>query len=132
MIGYVTLGTSDVTRARGFYDELLSLLGAKRLMEFGEELGGFTMWGVAMDKPALVVTMPYNQQPAHSGNGNMVALTVDDRALVDALHAKAIALGGSCDGPPGLREPVEMQFYAAYFRDPDGNKLCAFQVGPAD
>jgi catechol 2,3-dioxygenase-like lactoylglutathione lyase family enzyme len=132
MIGYVTLGTSDVTRARGFYDELLSLLGAKRLMEFGEELGGFTMWGVAMDKPALVVTMPYNQQPAHSGNGNMVALTVDDRALVDALHAKAIALGGSCDGPPGLREPVEMQFYAAYFRDPDGNKLCAFRVGPAD
>jgi predicted lactoylglutathione lyase len=61
----------------------------------------------------------------------MLALVVLERAKVDALYAKAIALGGVCEGPPGLRAPEEMQFYAAYFRDLDGNKLCAFRVGPA-
>lgn len=132
MIGYVTLGTGDVARARGFYDALLALVGAKRLMEFDENLGGFTMWGTAMDKPAIVITRPHNGEAPHPGNGNMIAMPVDSRALVDALHAKALELGGSCEGPPGLREPLEMQFYAAYFRDLDGNKLCAFRVGAAD
>ncbi len=131
MIGYVTLGTNDLDRARSFYDALLGVVGATRLMQFGDDLGGFTMWGVAMDKPGVVVTRPFNGQPPHPGNGNMVALVMDDRAKVDALHAKALELGGSCEGPPGLREPTEMGFYAAYFRDPDGNKLCAFNFGAA-
>lgn len=131
MIGYVTLGTGDVARARSFYDELLALIGAKRLMEFGEELGGFTMWGTGMDKPAIVITKPYDGAGADPGNGHMIAITVNSRALVDAMHARALELGGTCEGPPGLREPIEMQFYAAYFRDLDGNKLCAFRVGPA-
>lgn len=129
MIGYATLGTNDIERARAFYDGLLATIGAARMMEFGEELGGFTMYGVAMDKPSLVVTKPYNKEAARAGNGNMLALVMDSRDKVDALHAKALELGGSCDGPPGLREPESMGFYAAYFRDPDGNKLCAFNVG---
>jgi catechol 2,3-dioxygenase-like lactoylglutathione lyase family enzyme len=70
--------------------------------------------------------------PVIGGNGNMAAIVVDERAKVDALHAKALALGGSCEGPPGLRgEEGPMAFYAAYFRDPDGNKLCAYRMGPA-
>lgn len=132
MIGYVTLGSDNMARARAFYDDLLGLLGAKRIMEFGDDMGGFTMWGSAMDKPGLAVTNPYNQQPAVAGNGNMAALVVLERDQVDALHAKALALGGSCEGPPGLRGDEGPQaFYAAYFRDPDGNKLCAFRIGPA-
>jgi catechol 2,3-dioxygenase-like lactoylglutathione lyase family enzyme len=132
MIGYVTLGTSDVARARGFYDDLLGLIGAKRIMEFGDDLGGFTMWGSAWDKPGLAVTLPYDKQPNHPGNGTMTALTVNERSLVDALHAKALELGGTCEGPPGLRGDEGPQaFYGAYFRDLDGNKLCAFRVGPA-
>jgi catechol 2,3-dioxygenase-like lactoylglutathione lyase family enzyme len=132
MIGYVTLGTDDLGRARAFYDALLGELGAKRIMEFGDELGGFTMWGVSWDKPGIAVTRPYNRQPAAPGNGNMAALVVDARAKVDALHAKALSLGGTDEGAPGLRGDEGPQaFYGAYFRDPDGNKLCVFRTGPA-
>ena len=132
MIGYITLGVKDVTAARGFYDGLLGLLDAKRLMEFPDDMGGFTLWGTGMDKPGLAITTPYDKQPPHRGNGNMVALTVLERAQVDALHAKAMSLGGTCEGPPGVRgEEGPQAFYAAYFRDLDGNKLCAFRIGAA-
>jgi catechol 2,3-dioxygenase-like lactoylglutathione lyase family enzyme len=132
MIGYATLGSDQLERARAFYDALLGDIGAKRIMEFGDDLGGFTLWGTSFDKPGLAVTRPYNQAPAAAGNGNMIALTVAERAQVDALYAKALALGGSCEGEPGLRgEDGPQAFYAAYFRDPDGNKLCVFRIGPA-
>jgi catechol 2,3-dioxygenase-like lactoylglutathione lyase family enzyme len=133
MIGYVTLGSDNMPRARAFYDELLGgTIGAKRIMEFGDDLGGFTMWGTGFDKPGIAVTNPYNKQPAVAGNGNMAAIVVDSRDKVDAIHAKALELGGSCEGPPGVRgEEGPQAFYGAYFRDPDGNKLCAFRIGPA-
>ena len=134
MIGYVTLGSDNMPRARDFYDQLLgSTVGAKRIMEFGDDLGGFTMWGTGFDKPGVAVCNPYNKQPAVAGNGNMTALAMDSRAKVDAVHAKALDLGGTCEGPPGLRGDEGPQaFYGAYFRDLDGNKLCAFRIGGAD
>ncbi len=132
MIGYVTIGTNDIVKARAFYDALLGELGATRMMEFGEELGGFTMWGASWDTPALAVTGPYDKQSASPGNGNMTAFTLDTRAKVDALYAKALELGGTDEGPPGLRgEEGPQAFYGAYFRDPEGNKFCAFRTGPA-
>lgn len=132
MIGYATLGSDNMARARAFYDALFAVIGAGRLMDFGDDSGGFTMWGTAMDKPGIAVTTPNNKEPARAGNGNMLAITVDQRATVDALHAKALELGGSCEGAPGLRGDEGPQaFYGAYFRDPDGNKLCAFRMGPA-
>ena len=128
MIGYITLGTNDAERARGFYDALLGDFGAKRIMEFG----GFTMWGSSMDRPSIAVTPPHDGKAATAGNGNMAALVFDTRAKVDAIYAKAIELGGTCEGPPGVRgEEGPQAFYGAYFRDLDGNKLCAFRVGPA-
>ena len=134
MIGYVTLGSDNMPRARDFYDQLLgTTIGAKRIMEFGDDLGGFTMWGTGFDKPGIAVTNPYNKQPAVAGNGNMTAIVVDSRAKVDAIHAKALELGGTCEGPPGLRgEEGPQAFYGAYFRDLDGNKLCCFRIGPAE
>lgn len=130
MIGYVTLGSNDLDRAKGFYDDLLGTLGAKRIMEFPES--GFTMWGTGWDKPGIAVTKPYDGQEAHRGNGNMTAIPVDTRDKVDALHAKALQLGGSDEGGPGVRgEEGPQAFYGAYFRDLDGNKLCAFRIGPA-
>jgi predicted lactoylglutathione lyase len=90
------------------------------------------MYGSSFGQLALVVTPPYNGEPATAGNGTMVALPVKERAQVDSLHARAIELGGSCEGAPGVRGNEGPQaFYGAYFRDPDGNKLCAFRVGPA-
>ena len=130
MIGYVTLGTDDIDRARAYYDALLGELGARRLMEFPQN--GFTLYGTGFGKPGLAVTRPYNGDPATAGNGNMAALVVDSRDKVDSFHAKALELGGSDEGPPGLRGPEGPQaFYGAYFRDPDGNKLCVFRLGPA-
>ena len=133
MIGYVTLGSDNMPRARDFYDQLLGpTIGAKRIMEFGDEAGGFTMWGTGFDKPGIAVTNPYNKQPAVAGNGNMSAIAVNSRAKVDEIYAKAIELGGTCEGPPGVRgEEGPQAFYGAYFRDLDGNKLCAFRIGPA-
>lgn len=128
MIGYATLGTNDIDRARAFYSELLSTIGAKEMMRMPE---GFTLYGTSFDKPGIAVTTPYNGEPHHPGNGQMLAIPMDQRAKVDALHAKALELGGSCEGPPGLRgDEGPTAFYGAYFRDLDGNKLCAFKMGP--
>lgn len=130
MIGYVTLGTDDLDRARAFYDALLGTIGAKRLMQFPDEDGGFTMYGTGRDKPAIVVTKPYDQQSQHPGNGNMVAIVVNERAKVDAFHAKALELGGSNEGEPGFRGDPSFGFYFGYFRDPDGHKLAVFNISP--
>ena len=129
MIGYATLGTNDLERSRAFYDDLLGSIGLGRLMVMES---GFTMYGSSFGQPALVVTPPYNGEPATAGNGTMVALPVKERGQVDSLHARALELGGSCEGAPGVRGNEGPQaFYGAYFRDLDGNKLCAFRVGPA-
>jgi len=129
MIGYATLGTNNLARAQAFYDALMAEIGAKRLMELPH---GFTMYGARMDRPALAITPPYDGKEARPGNGNMLALVLNERAKVDALYKKALQLGGSDEGAPGTRgEEGPQAFYAAYFRDLDGNKLCAFRVGPA-
>jgi len=120
MIGYVTLGTNDLERAAGFYDELLALIGAGRFME--EET--FVAWGTSPKAPGLSVTRPFDGNTATVGNGVMVALVVKTTDQVDALHAKALELGGADEGAPGPRG--DSGFYAAYFRDLDGNKLNAF------
>ena len=131
MIGYVTLGTEDMDKARAYFDALFGVIGAKRLMQLSDEEGGFTMYGTAFDKPAVALTRPYNGEEVHCGNGNMIALTFDSKARVDAFHAKALELGGSDEGAPGYRgDPKTMGFYGSYFRDPEGHKFCAFCVAP--
>ncbi len=128
MIGYVTLGTNDLDKARAFYSALLGTIGAKELMRTEK---GLTMYGVAFGKPLLCVTKPFDGKAATAGNGTMISLLMDSRDKVDAMHAKALELGGTCEGKPGLRGNEGPQaFYGAYFRDLDGNKLCAFRVGP--
>lgn len=117
MIGYVTLGSNDIPRAARFYDELLKLLGAVRFMEDEK----FIAWAAAADKPALGVTTPFDGKPATVGNGVMIALVVDSNEKVDAVHRKALELGGKDEGAPGPRGTTG--FYAGYFRDLDGNKL---------
>jgi len=129
MLGYATIGTNDLKRALAFYDELLAEVGAKRLMETPH---GFTMYGVTLRKPALAITPPYDGKPATPGNGNMLALALEARASVDSVYKKALELGGSDEGAPGVRgEEGSGAFYAAYFRDPEGNKLCVYKVGPS-
>ncbi len=121
MIGYVCLGTNDLPRAAKFYDALLAGIGAKRFMEFET----FIAWSAGHDKPGIALTKPFNGKPATVGNGVMVAIVVDSTDKVDKLYRKAIELGGTDEGPAGPRGD---QFYAGYFRDPDGNKLSFFHM----
>ena len=130
MIGYVTLGTDDLDRARSYFDALLGTIGAKRVMQFADEDGGFTMYGVSRDRPGVAVTRPYDGNAATSGNGAMVAIVMDSCDKVDAFHAKALELGGSNEGDPGFRGDPKFGYYFAYFRDPDGHKLAAFNISP--
>jgi predicted lactoylglutathione lyase len=125
MIGYVTIGTNDLERAAAFYDGLLTLLGAQRYME-NERL---VAWSAGQDKPGIGICKPYDGNAASVGNGMMVSLATSGPDQVQALHAKALELGGSDEGAPGRRFGP---FYGAYFRDLDGNKLCAFCLVPED
>ena len=119
MIGYVTLGTNDLPRAAAFYDALLAEIGGKRFMEYDT----FIAWSASKDQAGIGLTKPFDGNPATVGNGVMVALAMPNKEMVDKVYAKAIALGAKCEGPAGPRGD---NFYAGYFRDPDGNKLNAF------
>jgi predicted lactoylglutathione lyase len=122
MIGYVTLGTNDLARAAKFYDALFAEIGGKRYME-NERL---VSWSAGEHTPGIGVIKPYDGKPATIGNGSMVALLVDSQDKVKKIYDKAMAMGGKDEGPPGIRFG---NFYAAYFRDLDGNKLNCFCMG---
>ena len=121
MIGYATIGTNNLDKARGIYDPVMAALGGKRTMAF-ERMQFYGGNGQSM----LAVCAPYDGQAATPGNGSMFGIPAASREAVDAAHAAALANGGRCEGEPGQRMEG---FYGAYFRDLDGNKLCAFYTG---
>ena len=122
MIAYVTIGVSDMEKAKAFWTELLEPLGAKVLMDMGR----IALIGTAPDQPMLAVCTPYNEEDAQPGNGNMVSIAAGSRENVDKMYAKAIELGGTDEGPAGERMPT---FYGGYFRDLDGNKVVFCHFG---
>lgn len=126
MLNYATVGSNRIEEAKHFYDELLGLIGMTPMLEHAS--GGRIY--VSPDGRLFGVLGPHDGKPATVGNGSMFGFMLPSRELVTAMHAKAIELGGSCDGPPGLRGPKEANNFAAYFRDIDGNKLCAISNGP--
>jgi catechol 2,3-dioxygenase-like lactoylglutathione lyase family enzyme len=119
MIGYTTIGSNDLPRAAAFYDALFADMGAKRLWEMDRGIA----WGVSMDTPSFVVMKPFDGKSATVGNGDMIGLIVKSPEQVDALHKKALSLGGTDEGAAGPRGKT---FYCGYFRDLDGNKLNIF------
>jgi catechol 2,3-dioxygenase-like lactoylglutathione lyase family enzyme len=116
---HVVLGTNNLEKARKFYDETLSALGLKRVMD----MENASLWG--KDGPEFMVTRPANGAPATHANGGTVGFAAPDRPAVHAFHEKALEAGGTCEGPPGPRDFTPTA-YAAYVRDPDGNKLTAY------
>ncbi len=116
MIGYTTIGTNDFARSASFYDTILGMLGAVRMMEEDD----FIVWGTDENSPAFSIHLPADGNPATIGNGVMVALKAKNTEQVAAVHAKALELGSSNEGKPG---PRGHGFYVGYFRDLDGNKL---------
>jgi catechol 2,3-dioxygenase-like lactoylglutathione lyase family enzyme len=119
MIGYVTVGTNDLEKAKAFYDALAAELGARRTFA-SERMQGYGGGGAM-----LAVCTPHDGKSATVGNGTMVSLAAPSKEVVDKVHAKALALGAKDEGAPGPRSDT---FYGAYFRDPDGNKICVFKM----
>lgn len=123
MYSHVCLGTNDFERSFSFYEALCTALGLK--LRFKDQDGAGAAWQPADDdRPLLFLTKPFDGAPAMPGNGQMVAFLAESRAAVDRAHAVALAAGGHCEGPPGLRPHYHPNYYGAYVRDPDGNKLC--------
>lgn len=122
MLAYVTLGSNDVEKSLAFYDQLMPLLGAQRIFD-NERL---YFYGTGPGAPMFAIGGPYDEKAATCGNGVMPALAAADKETVDKVYTKAMELGASDEGEPGQRMPT---FYGAYFRDPDGNKICVCKLG---
>ena len=120
MFSHVTMGTKDMPRAEKFYDAIMGVLGHPALFKVDQAL----CYGTATGEK-LFVLFPFDGRPAEPGNGVHTAFKTDSRANVEAFHAAALANGGTDEGPPGLRTHYHPNYYAAYVRDPDGNKLQA-------
>lgn len=121
MFSHVTVGTNDFDRSVAFYDRVMATLGHKQL--FCVE--GAAAYGDSMAGPKLFVLHPFDQGKAAPGNGMHIAFLAPSRAAVDAFHAAALEMGGTSEGGPGLRPHYHPNYYGAYARDPDGNKLQA-------
>jgi catechol 2,3-dioxygenase-like lactoylglutathione lyase family enzyme len=130
MFSYLSLGTNDLARALRFYDAVLAPLGHGRIPDYDPD-GTSAAWGLDDPGPHLWVTQPFDGAAATVGNGTMVSFLAETRSAVDAFHAAALAHGGEDAGVPGPRPQYGPHFYAAYVRDPDGNKLNAVCYRPA-
>jgi catechol 2,3-dioxygenase-like lactoylglutathione lyase family enzyme len=119
-------GTRDLERAGVFYDAIAALIGAARVMTRPELIAYRGSEG-----GMFLIGKPFAGD-ATAGNGTQIGLTAPSRAVVDAVHAKALEMGGTCEGKPGIRGDDPDGYYGAYFRDPDGNKMTIFRFGPPD
>lgn len=131
MIGYVTVGADDKTRAERFYSAFLLPLGY-RLEEYHGDLSYIlpTEAGVRPVYPDFYVKSPFNGAPTTAGNGTMVAFQATSQQQVRELHSAALAAGGSEEGQPGFRDGYGPHFYIGYLRDPHGNKVALFSDDP--
>ncbi|PYE12890.1 catechol 2,3-dioxygenase-like lactoylglutathione lyase family enzyme [Paraburkholderia silvatlantica] len=131
MISHVYIGVNDFEQALTFYSPLMQALGfVLKFREPDYPRAGWMEPGVP--RPLFLVGRPWDGKAAQSGNGQMVALLAPSRAAVDAAYAAALAHGGADEGAPGLRPHYHPNYYGAYFRDPEGNKLCVCCHDPAD
>jgi catechol 2,3-dioxygenase-like lactoylglutathione lyase family enzyme len=121
---HVTVGTNDIVRSRKFYDAVLSALGWSRLGDMGDS---GSAWGI--DRPAFLAVRPINGEAATFGNGATISFQAPSSAAVTAFHTAALRLGSPDEGPVGPR-PWAPDAVAAYTRDPDGNKLAVYFLGP--
>ncbi|MDH4260903.1 MAG: VOC family protein [Betaproteobacteria bacterium] len=123
MFSHLFVGVTDFERALAFYNSLMSALGVQA--RFCERERPWAGWQSRPGpRPLFLIGRPYDQQPHAAGNGQMVAFLAESRAVVDRAYAVALANGGASEGAPGLRPEYHEHYYGAYFRDPDGNKLC--------
>ncbi|MBK8894475.1 MAG: VOC family protein [Propionivibrio sp.] len=129
MFSHVFIGVSDFDRALAFYNPLMATLGIEQ--RFCESSRPWAGWQSSPGpRPLFLINRPYDEEPPQSGNGQMVAFLAVERSVVDEAFAVAIAHGGTSEGSPGMRPEYHTHYYGAYFRDPDGNKLCVVCHSP--
>lgn len=116
MIGYITIGSNDLTAAAVFFDEIFGALKGVQVYKMDKLIG----YSFGAGAPMIIVTRPFDAQPASHGNGTMIALSAKDKEQVHSVHALALKLGAKDEGAPG---PRGGSFYGGYFRDLDGNKF---------
>jgi catechol 2,3-dioxygenase-like lactoylglutathione lyase family enzyme len=123
VFSHIYVGVTDFDRALAFYTPVMSVLGVKP--RFCEPSRPWAGWQSTPDpRPLFLIGKPYDEQPHGRGNGQMVAFLAENRAMVESAYVVALANGGTSEGAPGLRPEYHENYYGAYFRDPDGNKLC--------
>ena len=127
MFSHITVGSNDIARSKTFYDNLAQPLGLVRHMEFPDGIG----YGAQGGRPQLWIVRPLDKNAATVGNGITIGLEAGTRPAVDAAYAAGIANGGKDEGKPGLRPDYHANYYGAYVRDPDGNKVCIVCHKPA-
>ncbi len=127
MFSHVTVGSNDMARSKAFYDGMTQPLGLVRHLEFPDGIG----YGRQDGRPQLWIVRPLDKQSATVANGLTIGLEADTRPAVDAAYAAAMANGGQDEGKPGLRPHYHANYYGAYVRDPDGNKVCIVCHKPA-
>ena len=120
MYSHTTIGANDLVRARAFYDAVFAPLG----LEIRYSGDGMIGWGLPGGRPQFLVVRPFDAGAPSAGKGSMIALLAPKRSVVDACYAAAMEQGGTDEGGPGLRPHYHSNYYGAYFRDLDGNKLC--------
>lgn len=130
MISHVFLGVGDFGAAYRIHAAVMAALG--HAQRFCDDSKPWAAWQSAGGgRPLFIIGHPFDGAPASIGNGQMTALQAPSRAPVDAAHVAALANGGRCEGAPGLRPQYHANYYGAYFRDPDGNKLAVCCHDPA-
>ncbi|MEN3931003.1 VOC family protein [Microvirga sp. W0021] len=122
MYSHVTVGSKDFEKSCQFYDEVMKALELKRTFSLPED--GWAGYGLDNEQPRFWFGKPYNQEAATFGNGVTIGFNAKNRKTVDVFYAAAMAHGGVDEGAPGLRPHYHPNYYGAYVRDPDGNKLC--------
>jgi len=120
MFSHITVGSNDIARARRFYDGIAGALGLVRHADHADAAG----YGPPGGRAQLWIVRPLDKNPATVGNGVTIGLEATNRTAVDAAHAAALSAGGADEGRPGLRTHYHPNYYGAYVRDPDGNKVC--------
>lgn len=131
MFSHIFVGVSDFERALKFYEPLMASLGVQQ--HFCDRSRPWAGWqSTPGPRPLFLIGAPFDQLAHHPGNGQMTALLAQTRAAVVQAYAVAIANGGSSEGGPGLRPEYHANYFGAYFRDPDGNKLCVACHAPQE
>jgi len=123
MFSHVFVGVTDFDRALRFYDRLFTALGIdQRFCDPDIPWAGWHSAGAA--RPFFVISKPFDGKPQSPGNGPMSAFMATSRDQVRQAQSIALAEGGTCEGEPGLRPQYHPNYFGAYFRDTEGNKLC--------